>query len=370
MSGGGRSEGSSEPDEVWAEFLRTSGDSGGDVPEEPSARAREAAARLRTEPSGPTPWRAPTSPTPSDPFAGRRRRAKGRYVAGFVAALALLVVAVDPGGVIGWSDGPDRTSTPLAQETARPEQAPPADEDGRATLADPFRGSPAARWANGTAGITVPAAKATGWMTEPEVERALTATRDFLAAAGLDPAVLRGGRPEKAIALMNPHQKDVTTFVSTALSTPSEEYDPLMLFSRFDPAQARPVGDEVRTRGRLTYREGERGAVEVTADVTSVHPVAPAGGGDEVVRVVVRRETIVSWDDPSKVVTEKGTFTLLSYKLDMTNGGCGAPTGYFRPEFGGGAADTGTDSGRVVDPYDRTTPVGGGRAGCGTATRS
>ncbi|MFI8372041.1 hypothetical protein [Streptomyces sp. NPDC085466] len=372
MNGDGGRDGSSAPDEVWEAFLRTSAGSAGDAPKEPSARAREAAARLRTEPAEPAPWRAPAS-SPVDPVRPRRR--KGRYAAGFVAALALLVVAVDPGGVIGWSDGPDGAATPLARETARPQQAPPADEDGRASLAEPFRGSPAARWASGTAGVTVPAAKATGWMTEAEVGRALTATRDFLAASGLDPAVLRGARPEKAIALMNPHQKDVADFVAAALSTPGEEHDPLMLFSRFDPAQARLVGDEVRTRGRLSYREGKLGAVEVTADVTHVYPVAPAGGGDEVVRVIVRRETVLSWDDPSKVATEKGTFTLLSYKLDMTNGGCGASTGFFRPTFGGGASDTGADGGRVVDPYDRTGPVadGGGDGdggGCGTATRS
>ncbi|MFI8327164.1 hypothetical protein [Streptomyces sp. NPDC085529] len=352
------------PDEVWEEFLRTSADSGVTAPKEPSARAREAAAGLRTEPAEPTPWRGPTS------ASLRPRRRKGWYVAGFAAAVALLLVALDPGGVVGWS-GDGGTGAPLAQETARPEQAPPADADGRATLAEPFRGSPAARWASGTAGITVPAAKATGWMTKPEVERALARTRDFLASSSLDPAVLRGGRPGKAIALMNPHQKDVTTFVSTSLSAPGEDHDPLMLFSRFDPAQARLVGDEVRTRGRLTYREGERGAVEVTADVTFVYPVAPAGGGDEVVRVIVRRETVVSWDDPSKVATEAGTFTLLSYKLDMTNGGCGAPTGFFRPQFGGGSpAESGPDGSHTVDPYDRTAPLGEGRDGCGTATRS
>ncbi|MFF2777143.1 hypothetical protein ACFVU3_19825 [Streptomyces sp. NPDC058052] len=359
----GERDGSSVPDEMWEEFLRTSADGAGDAPKEPSARAREAAARLRTEPAGPAPWRAPTSP------AVRPRSRKGWYVAGFAAAVALLFVAVDPGGLVGWSGDGDHPTAPLAQETARPEQAPPADEDGRATLAEPFRGSPAARWASGTAGITVPAAEATGWMTRQEVGRALARTRDFLAASNLDPGVLRGGRPAKATALMNPHQKDVTAFVATALSTPGEEHDPLMLFSRFDPAQARLVGDEVRTRGRLSYREGKRGAVEVTADVTYVYPVAPAGGGDEVVRVVVRRETVVSWDDPSEVTTEKGTFTLLSYKLDMTNGGCGAPTGHFRPEFGGGAPAAAAD-GPAVDPYDRTAPLGEGRDGCGTATRS
>ncbi|MEU6540545.1 hypothetical protein [Streptomyces sp. NPDC047000] len=364
MSGEREQDGSSVPDEVWAEFLRTSADGTADAPKEPSARAREVTARIRAVPEKQTPWRAPTSSL-IEP-----RRKKGWYVVGLAAALALLFVAVDPGDVI-WSHGGDRTGAPLAQETERPEQAPATEPGGQATLAEPFRGSPAARWASGTAGITVPAAEATGWMTKAEVQRGLTRTRDFLAAAGLDPAVLRGGRPEKAIALMNPHQKDVSTFVSTALRTPGEDHDPLMLFSRFDPAQARLVGDEVRTRGRLTYREGERGALEVTADVTYVYPVAPAGGGDKVVRVIVRRETVVSWDDPSKVVTEKGTFSLLSYKLDMTNGGCGEPTGYFRPEFGGGSPDAATD-GRTVDPYDRTAPLGDGDGdrGCGTATRS
>ncbi|WP_369143562.1 hypothetical protein [Streptomyces sp. R44] len=350
------------PDEVWEEFLRTSAEGAGDAPKEPSARAREVAGRLRDRPTEPTPWRA-------HPTAGRPRRRKGWYVAGLVASLVLLVVAVDPGGFVGWSGDGDTSGKPLAQESERPDQAPPAEPGGRPTLDEPFRGSPAARWANGTAGITVPTAEATGWMSKAEVGRALARTRDFLAASNLDPAVLRGTRPERAIALMNPHQKDVTTYVTTSLRTPGKDHDPLLLFSRFDPAQARPAGDVVKTRGRLSFREGRLGALEVTADVTYVYPVAPAGGGDEVVRVIVRRETVVSWDDPSKVITEKGTFSLLSYKTDMTNGGCDNVTGYFRPEFGGGGAAAGTDGG-TVDPYDRTGPITAGDGGCATATRS
>ncbi|MEV8586065.1 hypothetical protein [Streptomyces sp. NPDC051180] len=358
MGSGGERDGTPVPDEVWQEFLRTSAE--GDAPREPSARAREAAGRRRSEHPEPTAWRThrPARPRPR----------KGLYVAGFVAAVALLVVAVDPGGLVGRPGG-DPAGKPLAQESQRPDQAPPAEPGGRATLAEPYRGSPAARWANGTAGIAVPPAEATGWMTRAEVERALARTRDFLAASNLDPAVLRGGRPDRAIALMNPHQQDTRTFVTTALRTPGKDADPLLLFSRFDPAQARPVGDVVKTRGRLAYREGPRGALEVTADVTYVYPVAPAGGGDEVVRVIVRRETVVSWDDPAEVVTRAGTFTLLSYKTDTTNGGCGNVTGSFRPEFGGGGSGAAPD-GETVDPYDRTQPIGEGRAGCGRATRS
>ncbi|MEX0174206.1 hypothetical protein MRBLMG1_007005 [Streptomyces sp. LMG1-1-1.1] len=350
------------PDEVWEQFLRTAADGTADAPKEPSARAREVAARLSARPEAPPAWRAHPTVRP--------RRRKGWYVAGLVASLALLVVAVDPGGFVGWSSGDDGAAArPLAQETERPEQAPPAEAGGRATLAEPFRGSPAARWADGTAGISVPAARATGWMTKEEVARALTRTRDFLAAASLDPAVLRGGHPDKAIALINPHQTDVRSYVSTALRTPGPDHDPLLLFSRFDPARARLVGDAVRTRGRLTYREGRRGALEVTADVTYVYPTAPAGGGDEVVRVIVRRATVVSWDDPAKVKTEKGTLTLLSHRAETTNGGCGDPTGYLRPVFGGGGTDTAGND-RTVDPYDRTRPMADAHDGCRHATRS
>jgi hypothetical protein len=66
--------------------------------------------------------------------------------------------------------------------------------------------------------------------------------------------------------------------------------------------------------------------------------------------------------------------SLLSYALDMTNGGCSAPTGYFVPPFG--RDDEPTDESRQVDPYDRSTPIDSGDGsrstgdGCVTATRS
>lgn len=97
-------------------------------------------------------------------------------------------------------------------------------------------------------------------------------------------------------------------------------------------------------------------------------------GGDEVVRTIARREVVVSWDDPSKVITEAGTLSLVSYKVDMTNGGCYTHTGYFTPEFGTRGTATGSTDGEAVDPYDRSRSVfdgpGGGDDTCGTASRS
>ncbi|MFI0741508.1 hypothetical protein ACH4PU_26035 [Streptomyces sp. NPDC021100] len=369
MGAGTEPDGSSRSDEEWERFLRESAAGVADAPKEPSARAREVAKRLRAEPDrGPESWRGYTPARP--------KRRTGWYVAGLLASLALLVVAVAPGRIVDLFTGTD--STPSAAETGRPDQAPPAEPAGRPTVDEPFRGSPAARWADGAAGITVPKARAVGWMSAAEVERALARSRDFLVASGLDRGVLRGERPEKAIALINPHQKDVQDLLGTAFRAPGEKNDPLLLFSRFQPSRTRLVGDVVKTRGRLTYREGERGALQVTADVTFVYPVTRAdAGGDgggrdgEIVRTIVRRELVLSWDDPAKVVTEPGTFSIVSYKYDMTNGGCGAPTGYFTPPFGTDRRADG--AGPEVDPYDRSAPIRRGepsRDECGRATRS
>ncbi|MEU8848111.1 hypothetical protein AB0C70_18125 [Streptomyces sp. NPDC048564] len=366
MGAGKEPDGSSRSDEEWERFLRESVAGAADSPKEPSARARAVAKRLRAEPSRDLEgWR---SYTPARP-----KRRTGWYVVGLLASLVLLVVALAPGQMLDLFAGDDPDSPPLAAETTRPTQVPPAEAVQRPTMDEPFRGSPAARWASGAAGITVPKAAAVGWMSAADVERALARSRDFLVASGLDRGVLRGERPEKAIALINPHQKDVQDLLKTAFRTPSEKNDPLLLFSRFQPSRAHLVGDVVKTRGRLTYREGERGALQVTADVTFVYPVtrADAGRNDEIVRTIVRRELVLSWDDPAKVITEPGTFSIVSYKYDMTNGGCGAPTGYFTPPFG---TDRRADEvGTEVDPYDRTAPVGrGGTSGdeCGRATRS
>ncbi|MFJ8074859.1 hypothetical protein ACIQ7Q_13240 [Streptomyces sp. NPDC096176] len=361
--------GVSIPDEEWERFLREAEAGTRGAPEEPSARARMVARRLREEPGPPQGWRT------HQPV--RRRRGKAWYAVGLLVAVGLLIVALDPGRVAGWFAGAGGEGAPLAAESERPSQ-PPATEPAaqRPTVEEPFRGSPAARWGDGTAGLGLPAARATGWMSKKQVAQALERSRDFLVASSLDPGVLRGERPTKAIALINPHQQDVQGYLATAFRAPSREDDPLLLFSRFAKTEVRLVGDAVKTRGRITYREGERGAVEVTTDVTYVYPVVrAAAGSDEVARTIVRREVVMSWDDPTKVVVKPGTFSLVSYKVDSTNGGCDNVSGYFAPEFSSEIAATDQGGGPEVDPYDRSTSMDArleesGDAGCGTATRS
>ncbi|MCC0576462.1 hypothetical protein [Streptomyces californicus] len=360
--------GTSIPDDEWERFLRESEAGSPGAPEEPSARARMVTRRLQEEPGRPEAWRT---------YVPARRRGKGWYVFGLAVAVVLLIaVFAAPGRIPGLSDG-DGTAdaTPLAAESERPDGPPAAGgSDQEPTPAEPFRGSPAERWSDGAAGIHLPQARATGWMSEAEVARALERTRDFLVASSLDSAVLSGEKPEKAIALINPHQADVRAYLEKAFTAPDRENDPLLLFSRFRSAEVRPVGDVVRTRGRISFREGEKGAVRVSADVTYVYPVRRASGNDdEVARVIVRRETVVNWDDPEKIVTEPGTFSIVSYKLDTTNGGCDVHDGYLHPAFRADRSGAASDDGRSVDPYDRSGPIEDrqredGR--CDTATRS
>ncbi|MEU7039492.1 hypothetical protein AB0A77_00320 [Streptomyces varsoviensis] len=363
-------------DKEWERFLRDAEAGTPGAPEEPSARARSAARLPRGEAGQPPGWRT------YEP--ARPRRGKGWYVLGLLLAVVLLVVALMPGKVLGWFGAGGDDGTPLAAESERPGQPPAAGAGRRPTMDAPFKGSPAAQWGDGTAGIHVPEARATGWMSRDQVAHALDRSRDFLAASSLDPGVLGGDRPAKAIALINPRQADVQDYLTAAFRTPSRENDARLLFSRFDKEKVRLVGHVVKTRGRLTFHEGRRGAVEVTADVTYVYPVVRAGAGgggdgEEIVRTIVRRETVMSWDDPAKVVTEPGTFSLVSYKADITNGGCDTYTGYFTPPFGADRAGSG--NGTEVDPYDRSKPadeaMGTGTGtgatdggGCRTATRS
>ncbi|MFE1437253.1 hypothetical protein [Streptomyces sp. NPDC058739] len=358
------------PDEEWERFLRDAERGAAGAPQEPSARARTVARRLREESDRPAPWRG------HPPV--RRQRGKGWYAVGLLTAVVLLVVAVDPGRVTGWFDGGDGGdgSPPLAVESARPDEPPPTQSADTPTLEEPFRGSPAARWGNGTAGIGMPDARATGWMSKDQVAQALEKTRDFLAASSLDRDVLLGERPMKAIALINPHQQDVQDYLTAAFRSPTQENDPRLLFSRFEKTRIRLVGDVVKVRGRITFREGERGALEVTTDVTYVYPVTRAAkGSDEVTRTIVRREVVMSWDDPAKIIIEPDTFSLVSYSVDTTNGGCDTYNGYLTPEFSAELASSRPGDGPEVDPYDRSTSMESRMreadgAACGTATRS
>lgn len=379
-------EGASTPsDEEWAEFLRhaEAGTGQGDAPKEPSARARMVTARLREQgdrqPEG---WR--TGPARQGPNGrGRKRRRLGAAVV-MVALLGVAVVAIRPGLLTDHLPGRNSgsgTATPLPAETARPSSAPPVDPaSALPTVAEPFLGSPARRWADGAAGIVLPPARAVGGMSETEVRHALSDMQQLLVSANLEPATLSGQRPKKALAVLDPRQKGLIGDLTTSLDKPSDDHDPLNLFTRFDPDEFTPAGKVVKTRGRMTFEAGDLpGTVDVHADYTFVYPVIGTGSGTDgkVARAIVRRAIVGTLHDPAKYRATAGKLSLSNYTVDLYNSACAVHDGFLHPQFSGEATGA-APSGPAADPYDRsaalppagTTGQGAHDAPCGRLTRT
>ena len=214
------------PDDVWEKFTRDSErDIRDSAPKEPSARAREVTERLRRDEARgelPEGWR-------TGPAWQEKKSRRGLWgVLGVAVAVAVAVVAVKPSLVPGdpfggnSSDGGGAVASALPVETAAPTAAPSAEAPEIPTLDDPFAGSPAKRWADGAAGIVVPKAKAVGGRSAAKTEQALELTKKLLVASNLDPATLRGERPEAALDVLDPVQKDVRGLLETGLSIPGQ----------------------------------------------------------------------------------------------------------------------------------------------------
>ncbi|MEU8616705.1 hypothetical protein [Streptomyces sp. NPDC048623] len=294
---------------------------------------------------------------------------------GIVVAAGLAMLVLRP-ELMPWRDAGD--TTPLGAETERPSAAPSEEAfPDRPTLAEPFRGSPAVRWADGAAGIQPPAAKATGWMSKAQVEAALKRAKDFLVASNLDPAVLKGGKPAAALALIDPKQPDVRADLEKSLAKPTEEDDPTSLFTRFSPKEVRQVGTVVKTRGRMTFEEGkgkDADAVLIRADYTFVYPVVKAApGSDEVARTIVRRTVVFALSDPEKFEVTQGRLALWEWNANVGNSTCDQDEdGFLHPQFDSDlmtAPDT-APAGPEEDPYDRSKGLDELSQECGTVSRT
>ncbi|MFJ9540387.1 hypothetical protein ACIRPX_24380 [Streptomyces sp. NPDC101225] len=394
-------------DDVWQKFVE---DSERDIhtssaPKEPSARARMVTERLRKmdeeaarqdakgrtsgksgrkrgggdqaaadpawQPEG---WRTGPAWREMDGRAARRRRLWGML--GVPVAAALAVVAVKPSLIPGDPFGTGRaeaeaTAPPLPPETARPTAAPSAAALATPTLDRPFAGSPAARWADGTAGIVLPEATPVGSLTKAQVNRALQQTKALLVGANLDRGTLLGGRPDAALAVLDPRQPEMLGDVKGWLRKPDKRHDPVWLFSRFDPHEVRLVGDVVKTRGRMTFKAGRHASVVVHADYTFVYPLAPAGkGSTEVTRTIVRRVLDMEMSDPRKYQVTPGKLSIVKYDEDIGNSACDVYDGFLHPAFTSSEPAGAAPTGPTTDPYDRSKDLDENRAeGCGTVSR-
>ncbi|MFG2722258.1 hypothetical protein ACGFW5_28815 [Streptomyces sp. NPDC048416] len=379
------------PDEIWERFVRDNEqDIRASAPKEPSARARLVTDRLRKEqeaaeaaargrkgrrrPTGPDGWR--TGPVRRETYG---RSGSGRRVwavLGIVLCAVLLLVALNPSRALSLLTGDtgvdDSATAPLPAETAAPTAAPPSFDPDRPTLKEPFRGSPATRYADGAAGLVPPDATAVGGLSKERVATALASTRALLIEADLNPATLRGGSPEAALAIVDPRQQELIDRFTTALARPDKDHDPLTFFTRFDPKEVALVGDVVKTWGRMTFSEAPGGGVAVHADYSFVYPlVRAAPGSTEVARTIVRRTLDVEVPGRADTAFADGKLVIKKYDEDIANTSCDVHDGYIHPQFADETPSGPSPSGATVDPYDRRKDLTDDHHdGCGRATRT
>ncbi|MFJ1753035.1 hypothetical protein [Kitasatospora sp. NPDC088134] len=387
------------------EFVRAAG------VKEPSGRARMLTARWQQEPPPENePWRPVTEirrsrwrrrARPVGGAAPRRHGVRNALLVLLVPVLVLVGLAFTEKHSTGV---PESAALPtLGAATAVPSSAPPKVAPATATPEHPWAGSPADSWPAGPDGLALPAATAVGVFDQDRVAKDLALAKAFLVAANMDPQVMAGGYPQTAVDLTDRGTSDILT---KELSHPTEEHDPASWASRFDPAFAVPVTDEVKVQGLITFEgDGEQGML-VHADVTFVYalrpgpqvgkatPSAPApeqqptGGGSiakpvglvradpgavDVQREIVRRKVDFRFADPARYQVKKDRLWLKQWSSSRNNTVCGFNGGYLRPSFliERGVAGNGPSGGPTVDPYDWSRPLDeSGDHKCGTASRS
>ncbi|WP_308297189.1 MULTISPECIES: hypothetical protein [unclassified Streptomyces] len=384
------------PDDAWEKFVQDAERDAASAPKEPSARARMVAERLRAldeaearklraerrwgrkkAPAGqwqPQGWR--TGPAWQEMNGRGSRRRTVWSALGVLLAVAVAVIALNPSAALSWLPGgaaPEAaaaSASPLAPETGRPSGAP-AGTAGLPTRKRPFTGSPAERWAAGADAIEVPKAKAVAGVSAARIETALRLTKDFLVASNLDREVLNGAQPKKALALIDPLQKDYLSELRAGLRRPTVENDPTWTFTRFDPDRVELVGPDVRVRGRMTVEPGgTAGQALIRADYTFVYPLARAGGGKEVVRTIVRRIVEVNVPDPVKFQATEGHIWVHDLNAEISNDNCRDGDGRIQPMFQADLYADRRPSGEAVDPYDRSRGLDGAGDECGTVSRT
>ncbi|WP_354641178.1 hypothetical protein [Kitasatospora camelliae] len=389
---------------------------------EPSGRARMLTERWKRHPPPEAePWR-PATEVRRGRFgrrAGRadrpgriRRGGRGWQTPVFVVlAAAVTLAALNVDRLRDWyqGSGDGSASSAPALPTAKPGSGAQQDP----TVDHPWAGSPAEGWGSGAEALALPPAQAVGAFSEQQVAEQLGLVRDFLAASNLDPAVIAGGRPEAALALLDLKGHDAA---DAALAKPADGADPTSWFSRFDPREAVQVGGAVKLQGRMSVAGDGDNGVLVHTDFTFVYamrpgpeagrraaspkpsasrgpsapggsggdggakpvgwvqPVADAPGNTPTARTIVRRVMTFRFYDPARYRANPKKINISERSSDVGNTACQVFDGFYHPEFPQFAriAPDPRQSGPAVDPYDdkRAMPKEGDTGDCGTASRT
>jgi hypothetical protein len=231
-----------------------------------------------------------------------------------LASLAVVAVVLVGGGVFAWLrlTPPSRHHTrtlaaakPAATTTARsaptvslPGLTSPVDANG--PPADPFSGTPAEHWANGAAGIAIPAARAHGPFSAARVRSAYETTSEMLIAGNLDWPTLRGGAPKafEKLLIKSELKQFLAGLHSTRVDKNGEAENTRGWITTFAPGSATFVTTVVKVHGTMkasVIRESGAPVLRITVDYIFVYVVEPPGDPADWMRVVQQQTGTVDF---------------------------------------------------------------------------
>ncbi|WP_414940585.1 hypothetical protein [Amycolatopsis sp. cmx-11-51] len=136
---------------------------------------------------------------------------------------------------------------------------------GGVDLNRPYDRTPAANWAEGLAGITVPPGQAVGGFTAKEVDAAYRTVTEAIAAARLSSRALQNKDGSELLALLAPNERArLEPALTSALTVEKGRYLTLIGPNRL--LQVRP-----RMTGSLTAKPGDEGELIVHASYTTAY---------------------------------------------------------------------------------------------------
>jgi hypothetical protein len=324
-------------------------------------------------------------PTPLERLVAAKkteRKAQRKKDTGVLAALAVVFVLLAGGGIFTWlrlappswlhasaRTSPSAAPTPKVKLTTTP--VSPVTSNG--PPADPFSGSPSDAWADGPAGIAIPAAKAHGRYTAAQVRSAYEKTGKLLAAGNLNWPTLRGGAPTAfADLLTKPERKDFLAGLhATALNKDGSEKNTRTWVASFSPGSTQFVTTVIKVHGKMSAGIATSDGIEVLrvkVDYLFVFAVEPPGKPADWTRIIQQRYGYVDfaqWDDPGGALEP-----WITVSSETAGGMCDSRDGYIHPDFPQGAPDSVKPSGTAQDPYSLATPSAADQFSCHPVTRT
>ncbi|MFJ1756839.1 hypothetical protein [Kitasatospora sp. NPDC088134] len=232
--------------------------------------------------------------------------------------------------------------------------APAGTVSAVADPANPFAGLPAG-YADGPAGLGVPAAHSTAHFTGSEVQHALDTVQQYLVLSELTPATLTANETGRVRTLLTSGE---LAQYDDSLNAPRDDQHHAATgwMVRFDPGQVALAAGTVKARGTVQVGELDADTLEITTDHTLVYALRPAGTTSDpaVTLYAVRRAVRVELD---RADLDTGRLRLVDTAQQAGPTGCGTPqSDYLQPVLAT-TAGVRPSSPPAVDPAEHARPA-------------